>query len=66
MFFLYFLLDSQKKKTKKKNQNGPDILQEYLATLAAGKLGNETKEYHEHKLVNAKNKEVYRKLQAKF
>ena len=42
--------------TKKNNQNSPEILQEYLDTLAAGKLGDEKQELPEHKLVNTKNR----------
>ena len=41
--------------TKKNNQNSPEILQEYLDILAAGKLGDEMQELPEHKLVNTKN-----------
>ena len=42
--------------TKKNNQNGPEILQEYLAIFAAGKVGDEKQELPEHKLVNTKNR----------
>ena len=41
--------------TKKNNQNSTEILQEYLAILAAGKLGEERQELLEHKPVNTKN-----------
>ena len=41
--------------TKKNNQNA-EIVQEYLAILAAGKLGDEKQELPEHKLVNTKNR----------
>ena len=42
--------------TKKNNQNCPEILQEYLAIFAAGKVGDEKQELPEHKLVNTKNR----------
>ena len=41
--------------TKKNNQN-TETVQEYLAILAAGKLGDEKQELPEHKLVNTKNR----------
>ena len=41
--------------TKKSNQN-TEIVKEYLANLAAGKLGDEKEELPEHKLVNTKNR----------
>ena len=40
----------------KKNQNSPEILQEYLDILAAGKLGDENQELPGHKLVNTENR----------
>ena len=42
--------------TKNNNQNSLEIVQEYLAILAAGKLGDEKQELPEHKLVNTKNR----------
>ena len=41
---------------KTSNHNRPEIPQEYLAILAAGKLGDEKLELAEHKLVNTKNR----------
>ena len=43
------------KKTKK-IQNSPEILEEYLHILAAGKLGDNKQELPEHKLMNTKNR----------
>ena len=40
----------------KKNNHNTEIVQEYLAILAAGKLGDEKQELPEHKLVNTKNR----------
>ena len=50
--------------TKKNNQNSPEILQEYLDILAAGKLGDEKQELPEHKLVNTKSWRVLWKVTA--
>ena len=52
MFFLHFLVDWD----SPKNQNSPEVLQEYLAILAAGKLYDEKQELPERKLVNTKNR----------
>ena len=52
MFFSTF---SSKLKFSKKNQSGPEILQEYLAILVAGQLGDEKQELPAHKRVNTKN-----------
>ena len=41
---------------KNNNQNNPEMLQEYLDILAAGKLGDEKQELPDHKLVNTKNR----------
>ena len=40
----------------KKNNHNTEIVQEYLAILAAGKLGDEKQELPEHKLVSTKNR----------
>ena len=37
-------------------QNSPEIVEEYLAILAAGKLDDEKQDLPEHKLVNIKNR----------
>ena len=50
----------------KKNNHNTEIVQEYLAILVAGKLGDEKQELPEHKLVNTKNRVVYGKLQLQF
>ena len=50
--------------TQKNNQNSPEILQEYLDILTAGKLGDEKQELPEHKLVNTKNWRVLWKVTA--
>ena len=42
--------------SKKSNPNSPEILQKYLAILAARKLGNVKQELPEHKLVNTINR----------
>ena len=52
--------------TKRNNQNSPKILQEYLAILAAGKLGDEKQELLEHKLVNTKERGGLWKVTVKF
>ena len=43
-------------KKNKKIQNIPEILEEYLHILAAGKLGDNKQELPEHKLMNTKNR----------
>ena len=43
--------------TKKNTENSPEILQEYLDILAAGKLGDEKQELREHKQVNTENRD---------
>ena len=52
--------------TQKNNQNSPEILQEYLDILTAGKLGDEKQELPEHKLVNTKNRGDLWKVTAEF
>ena len=52
MLFLHFLVDWD----SPKKQDSPEVLQEYLAILAAGKLCDEKQELPERKLVNTKNR----------
>ena len=52
--YVFSIFSRRLRFTKKNNQN-TEIVQEYLAILAAGKLGDEKQELPEHKLVNTKN-----------
>ena len=47
---------SRRLRFTKKNNRNTETVQEYLAILAAGKLGDEKQELPEHKLVNTKNR----------
>ena len=47
---------SRRLRFAKKNNQNAEIVQEYLANLAAGKLGDEKQELPEHKLVNTKHR----------
>ena len=53
--YVFSTFSCRLKFTKKNNQN-TEIVQEYLAILAAGKLGDVKQELPEHKLVNIKNR----------